>query len=477
MNHYLTNNIKLAWFGLAFVLGAFVVGLRLFAPLLASETELLEMPIASFAAFYVVIGLIFFCALPALLKKTPIVSERHLLFFVLIVAVLLRVAVLGVPSILEDDYNRYLWDGAVTASGLNPYAYSPEQVLELRKEFPVFDSLINQSKDTFANINYPEFSTVYPPAAQVVFAITYWISPFNLDALRFVMLLLEFGCIGIILLILSKTGKSLLWVAVYAWNPLTLKEITNSVHMEPILMLPVLLAVYCILQSRLMIASVALAVAAGVKIWPALLVLVIWRQLLSSPKKLIVNGLLFGLVLSLMMTPIVLTGLSEKSGFVAFGGQWQASSAAYLISEWLSYLITPYWVDEYLEIPLISRILLAVVLLLAITYICLKPAKEPEQMVWRMFMITAVIYILAPSNTPWYFIWIAPFLCFFPSRGLLLAGALIPFHYVFFHFSIRGMPELYQSGIVWLIWLPVWALLLYDFIKIRFAAQHLEVAS
>ena len=349
--------------------------------------------------------------------------------------------------------------------------------MELRKEIPLFDNLINQSKGAFENINHPEFSTVYPPAAQLVFAITYWISPFNLDALRFVMLLLELGCIGLILLILNKTGKSPLWVAVYAWNPLILKEITNSVHMEPILMLPVLVAVYFVLQNRLMMASVALAVAAGVKIWPALLVLVIWRQLLSAPKKLILNGLLFGLVLSLMVAPIILTGLSETSGFVAFGGQWQASSAAYLISEWVSYLVTPYWVDDYLEIPLISRLLLALVLLATIAFICLKPAKAPEQMIWRMFLIAVAIYLLAPSNTPWYFLWIAPFLCFFTSRGLLLAGALIPLHYAFFHFSIRGMPELYQNGIVWLIWLPVWVLLLYDFIKPKFGVQSEQVVS
>lgn len=476
MKTYLSKNIKLAWFGLAFVLGLFVLGLRLFEPLLGVGALPLEMPILSFSITYVISTFVFILVLPTLVNTTPVTSQRYVLFFVLIVAVFLRLGLQDVPSILEDDYNRYLWDGAVTASGLNPYAYSPEQVLELRKDNPLFDSLIDQSKGTFANINHPEFSTVYPPAAQVVFAITHWISPFNLDALRLVMLALELGCMGFILLILRKLGKSPLWVALYAWNPLILKEITNSVHMEPILMLPVLIGVYLVLQKRMMLASCALAVSAGVKIWPALLVLVIWRQLLSTPKKLIQNGLVFGLVLSLMVAPILLTGLSEKSGFVAFGGQWQASSAAYLMSEWVSYLVTPYWVDAYLEIPLVSRILLALILLATIGFIVLKTAATNEQMVWRMFLITAAIYILSPSNTPWYFIWIAPFLCIFPSRGLLLAGALIPLHYAFFHFSLRGMPEIYQEGIVWLIWLPVWALLLFDFVKSKAVRSSQRIA-
>ena len=467
----------LAWLGMAFVLGLFVFSLRFFEPFLAIEVDLFKMPILSFSVICVIAGILFILVLPKLVNNTPTVSKCKLLFFILVVAVLLRLGLQGVPSILEDDYNRYLWDGAITASGLNPYAYSPEQILELRKENPVFDDLINQSKGTFVNINHPEFSTVYPPVAQVVFALTYWISPFNLDALRFVMLVLELGCMGLIVLILRKFDKSPLWVALYAWNPLILKEITNSVHMEPILMLPVLAAVYLVLQNRMMLASCALAVAAGVKVWPALLVLVIWRQLLSSPVKLIQNVLVFGLVLSVMVAPIILTGLSETSGFVAFGRQWQASSAAYLVSEWVSYLIIPYWVDDYLEIPLISRMLLGVVLLIGIAFICFVRAQNNQQIVWCMFLITAAIYILSPSNTPWYFIWIAPFLCVFPSRGLLLAGALIPLHYAFFHFSLRGMPEVYQEGIVWLIWLPVWALLLHDFIKSKLVGTPQQVAT
>jgi hypothetical protein len=474
---YLNNNIKPAWLGLAFLIGMFVIGLRLFEPLFGKEANPLEMPILSFSVIYVLVGLIFILIVSILVKHSQAVSQRHLLLFIMVVAVLLRLGLAGVPSILEDDYNRYLWDGAVTASGLNPYAFSPEQVLDLRQENSVFDDLINQSKGTFLNINHPEFSTVYPPVAQVVFALNHLISPFSLDALRLVMLVLELGCIGLILLILRKFDKSPLWVVLYAWNPLVLKEVTNSVHMEPILMLPVLVAVYLVLQNRMNLASCALAVAAGVKIWPALLVLVIWRQLLQSPVKLVQSGLAFGIVFGLMVAPIILTGLSETSGFVAFGGQWQASSAAYLVSDWLSYLVTPYWVDDYLEIPLISRLILGLVLLAVISVVCFRLAQDTQEMIWRMFLITAAIYILSPSNTPWYFVWIAPFLCLFPSRSLLLAGALIPLHYTFFYFSIRDMPEVYQNGIVWLIWLPVWALILVDFMKSKTAGAARQVAA
>ena len=464
-----------AWFGLAFVLGLSVIGLRLFEGGFVEDIPPMDVPIAQFSIFYLLLGLLSAFSLPYLIEKSQTLSSRSLVLFVLVIAVLLRLGLQGVPSILEDDYNRYLWDGAVTASGLNPYAYSPEQILQMREEGGVFDKLIKQSGGTFERINYPEFSTVYPPAAQVIFAVTHWLSPFSVDALRFVFLLLEMGCVALIMLILQALGRSPLWVALYAWNPLVIKEVTNSLHMEPILMLPVLAAVLFILKQRFIAGSAALAIAAGVKIWPALLILVIWRQLLDRPKQLVISGLVFTSILALMVAPIALTGLSETSGFVAFGGQWQASSAAYLVSEWFSYLATPYWVEDYVEIPLVSRLLLAVILLATIGFICLRKANDEKQMVWRMFAITATIYLLAPSHTPWYFIWILPFLCFYPSRGLLLAGALMPLHYTFFHFSVRGMPEVYQQGIVWLIWLPVWALLVFDLFRLKSQPTEKEV--
>jgi len=464
LTHNLKINMWLVWIGLAIVLCGSVILLRLTASNYAYGTNLIDMPIAEFASMYVLLGLIFAFALPWMIRNTS-TDTRYMLLFVIVIGFIARLGFVGGATILEDDYNRYLWDGAVTAAGENPYAHSPDEIREQRQEGDVFDVLINQSGTVFERINFPQFSTVYPPAAQVVFAITHWISPFNLDALRLVLMLFEVGCLAFIFAILNHFGRSPLWAAFYWWNPLVIKEVLNSAHMEPLLMLPVLAAFYLVFKQRFYFASAMLAIAAGIKIWPALLVIVIWRQLLGNFKQLVLSGLIFSLILGLMVLPIVLTGLTKNSGFVAFGGQWQASSSAYLVSEWLANQFTPYWVDDYVEIPLVSRLVLGLVLMLFITALCFRFARNADENIWRMFLIIAAIYLLAPSHTPWYFIWLAPFLCIYPIRGLMLAGALIPLHYTYFHFAVRDMEDFYHHGIVWLIWLPVWALLAFEVIK------------
>ena len=41
-----------------------------------------------------------------------------------------RVLFLFSTPILENDYHRYFWDGAVVAGGMNPYEHSPEEVIK-----------------------------------------------------------------------------------------------------------------------------------------------------------------------------------------------------------------------------------------------------------------------------------------------------------------------------------------------------------
>ncbi|MBI3893074.1 MAG: hypothetical protein HY303_16270 [Candidatus Wallbacteria bacterium] len=48
-------------------------------------------------------------------------------------SVVLRVVAIASPPLLETDPRRYLWDGAVTAAGLDPYRHSPLEVLLYRE--------------------------------------------------------------------------------------------------------------------------------------------------------------------------------------------------------------------------------------------------------------------------------------------------------------------------------------------------------
>ena len=81
-------------------------------------------------------------------------------WFIIAVAVAIRLPFLFRPPELSDDIYRYLWDGFQILNGHNPYAASPSNIPR-HAEF--YNGL-------FAHINHPDLITIYPPAAQLSFA-------------------------------------------------------------------------------------------------------------------------------------------------------------------------------------------------------------------------------------------------------------------------------------------------------------------
>ncbi|MEM8687168.1 MAG: glycosyltransferase 87 family protein [Pseudomonadota bacterium] len=459
------------WLALAALLLTAAAAARFVSPLFGRDVALGDMPIVLMVACYCGLCLIALLALPALIKSSSHLNTRSLLILILLAGLAMRLSQLGATPILEDDHNRYLWDGAVTVSGQSPFAASPEAVAISTD--PSLQALKDKAGLVFEDINYPEYRTVYPPVAQAAFALSHIISPFSLDAWRVVLIALELAAMAFMIAILRQFGRSDLWCALYWWNPLIIKELANSAHMEPVLLLPLVAGVWAALVLRPVWASGLLAVAAGVKLWPIVLSANLFRRLLDDWRTLAAAAGLAAFLLLLFAWPVVQAGLGSDSGFVAYAQKWRASSASFLVAEWVVHL-APQTVLNAVDPGMLTRGLLAALLAGAFLVILHRRACNGRETVWQMFALAAALYLLSPSQFPWYFVWIAPFLCVFPVRGLLLAGALLPLHYLYFHFAARDLEDAYRHGIVWLIWLPVWALLLFDWVRARAATTPLK---
>ncbi|MHC4779714.1 MAG: hypothetical protein ACYTFG_14155, partial [Planctomycetota bacterium] len=106
--------------------GVFLVGLHgalLFLSRRFASGSTASKPILTLVALEVAGGAVFLFTLPAL-RRTR--NGRGLLVWVFLVGVVLRGLTLISTPMLENDYYRYLWDGAVVSRGYNPYAYSPK---------------------------------------------------------------------------------------------------------------------------------------------------------------------------------------------------------------------------------------------------------------------------------------------------------------------------------------------------------------
>ncbi|NBB85592.1 MAG: methyltransferase domain-containing protein [Bacteroidetes bacterium] len=194
-------------------------------------------------------------------------AETLSLQAVLLGALLLRLALLPVAPLLSDDVYRYLWDGLLQWEGMNPYAHRPaEEALR-----PYHDTLL------FEEMNSPEFYSVYPPLSQVFFALAAFFYEAGFEVaygvLKGSFVSIEMAGVWALSRLVSAQATAL-----YAWNPLVVIEVAGQAHTEAVMVGLLLLALWAVHQRWLRTASVLIAGAGLVKLYPFIFLLVLYAR-------------------------------------------------------------------------------------------------------------------------------------------------------------------------------------------------------
>ncbi len=304
--------------------------------------------------------------------------------------------------------------------------------------------------------------TIYPPVAQAAFTLAHWLHPWSLVGWRLTLFLFDITVLCILLAILQTLGLPLLWLVIYWWNPVLVKETFNSGHMDVIVLPFILGAVLLAIRGRHLWGTVSSALAIGAKVWPLMLLPLILRPLLTAPKRLIVALCLFGLLAGAMAIPIYAAGLDNSSGFTAYGQRWEMNDALFMIFVWGARLFFRGFGVQSGNEQLVARIIVFLLLSGWIAWLARSSAQDGRDFCERCLLIVGGVFLLSPTQFPWYYIWIIPFLAIRPRLSLLLLTILLPLYYLRFYFSARDSVNIFDYGIVWLEFVPVWCLLVWE---------------
>ncbi|MEM7124243.1 MAG: hypothetical protein AAF563_23390 [Pseudomonadota bacterium] len=421
--------------------------LRLLSARFAWHLDVAWPDIAITVALMMAMGGIYML-LPLLIRGTQAPVSR-LLWLIVTAGLVMRLLFLGSAPIMEDDHYRYLWDGAVAAEGINPFRYAPLQAAE--NAGLAVHALAGPAGEVLERVNYPHLRTVYPALAQAGFALAHVVAPFDLDGWRLVVLVAELIGLALLLQALARLDLSPLWAALYWWNPLIVKELANSAHMDGLLVPLLAGAIWAVTRYRHTAASVLMGLAAGVKLWPVLLLPVVLRPLLTDPKRLVVALLLLAAIGALLVWPVAQAGLPPSSGFVAYGQTWQMNDAAFSVvqgvAEW-------FWPAD--DARLAARLAVVAALFALLVVLIARPADDSHQTLRRLLILSAGLFLLSPTGFPWYAVWFVPFLVVVPVTPLLLLTALLPLYYLRFAFARHGLESVFDHYVVWLEFGPVW---------------------
>ena len=176
---------------------------------------------------------------------------------------------------LSQDYHRFLWDGAVTAQGENPYRYTPAQLKEKSSSLALDPQLLE-------TMNSAHFYSVYPPLLQGVYALGATLFPRSyrgaLAIMRLLFIAADAGTLLLLASLLQRRGSSLRIVALYAWNPFIVVELCGNLHAEGIMLFFLMLFLWLDARRRPLCASAALGLAIATKLLPLMLLPLVWRR-------------------------------------------------------------------------------------------------------------------------------------------------------------------------------------------------------
>lgn len=457
----------IVWGAIALALLAAQAVIVAIAPGFDYWTPWLDRPTGAYVAVTMAAGAAFLLLVPLIR-----VSGFNRRWFALAIAVglAMRAGMIGTTPVFEDDFYRYLWDGAVTAHGLDPYAHAPGTAITDGPLGPVpLETLTDRQRQLVAlgersgevidQVNHPTVRTIYPPLAQAAFALSHWLAPWSLDGWRLVLLAAELATLGLMLALLGALGRSRLWVLLYWWNPLAVAEIMNAAHMDALL-LPALTGVLLLIaRGRPVAASAALAVAVAIKLWPAVLAPVVLRPLLARPRQLALAVVVFAALTAVLLAPQAVSGLGHGAGVVVYAQSWQTNAFAFpLLAAVLDWMVDIAGLPVF-DVQTAARLAVAVLvggLALAINR---RPAGDGPEAAGRMLAITAALFLLSPAQYPWYLVWLLPMLVVRPSLPLLLLTVTLPLYYLRFPLAALDRSDLFDTAVVALQFAPVWGLL------------------
>jgi hypothetical protein len=462
--------------------------------------------------------------------RIPAIGPSHL-WQIVGYAVAFRLLLLPSVPIQEIDYYRYLWDGQVLASGVNPFRYSASQIEELGPALPpesetarLWD-LANRSataRTVFDRVHHREVPTIYPPAAQVVFATVAAVTPADASlethtlVLKLFLLAFDLGTLAVVIAILRRLRLPDCWCVGYAWCPLVMKELSNSAHLDAIAVFFTTAAVYGFISiPRRPKAGAWKPAAAGgcllglgvlAKSYPVVLGPAVAAYLLARWGRrgvlplVACAAVVLGGYAPFLSTRSAESGNTPVTGLGTFLGRWEMNDFLFMIvhenvrpasagggERW--FVLTPdgtrvrcvaavrdalgaagVSVTEKKAAFLIAQGVMGFALVVLGLGLAIGVYRRPTRrgLLRAAFLTLGWAWLMTSAANPWYLLWGLPLIAFAGRRAWWLLPGLALGYYVRFWMeyraagteeSLRAAHDSFDFGVVWLEYLPFFAIL------------------
>jgi alpha-1,6-mannosyltransferase len=400
----------------------------------------------NFGSFISVIGLLFFSYWYIFRY-----CSSEFVPLLLIFSVLLRGLYLFSAPELSMDYYRYYWDGIISLNNINPYYFTPDELINKGIELKYINA------DLFEKILSANNYSAFLPVSQYIFKVCSYYYPGDIYAwLKLYKILVftsETGSVIVIILLLNKFSVNIKNSLIYVLNPLVIIELTGNGHTEAFMIFFLLLSILFIASNYFFLASVAMAAAICTKLLPVIFFPYLVKRIgiAKSAVFIILTIILcFMLFIPFINTETLHNIYSELKNYFM---HYEYNAGIFYLIKWAGYKI-------YGEnIITTAGIVLTVIAFIVITVmVILEDAKNWKTYPLMMLLSISVFYLLSPFVNPWYITPIVVFSIFSNYRYSVIWSAVIFLSY-YPNFSLGKNENIFLVMIEYII---LFSVLIYE---------------
>lgn len=313
------------------------------------------------------------------------------------IGLLFRIILLFSTPFLSQDFYRFIWDGRLIMAGINPYAFTPDQIINsATATFPQLKELYQG----MGSLSASHFSN-YPPFNQLIFAMAGLISGKSIiGATIFFRLIIILADVGIfyfgrkILIHLKQNPDKIFW---YFLNPLVILELTGNLHFEGVMLVLLVLGIYFLIQHKWITASLLIALSISTKLLPLLLLPLFWR-IVGPRKRLWFYGLIL-LLNVIFFLPFLTSDLVKNytSSIALWFVNFEFNASIYYLVRAIGFYTMGYNIIGFVGkiIPFIS---IAMILFFAF----IKDNNSIEKIMVHSLLVLSLYFFISTTVHPWY---------------------------------------------------------------------------
>jgi alpha-1,6-mannosyltransferase len=376
------------------------------------------------------------------------IKEQHLTYLAL---TLRLVFIAAIPNFSQDFY-RFIWDGRLILSGLNPYLTTPDNLMISQPNlFPQMKTLF----EGMGVLSAGHYSN-YPPLHQLPFILAAIISKHSILGSVVILRLLLIGAdIGILffgkklLRKLQLPTRNIYW---FILNPLVIVELTGNLHFEGLMLFFFVLVLYYVHTKKWHLAALTMALSIAVKLVPILSLPLFLNKL--GWKKSIRFCLTVGIVFMLLFAPFLKDNFFEN--YSATIGLWfskfEFNASFYYLLNWGLETILNFELIHSMGVIVVSFIGLQII------YQLLQNKTKTTALITTVLWVFTGYYLISTTVHPWYIISLLLLSIFTPFKfAKVWSYTLILSYFAYHQFNVEE-----KGVILCLEYLPVLGVLAWE---------------